>query len=136
MPHATAVHARFWMQPLMLCCLLAAPGVSAVEQLLLWAMYRLGLGKVTAKSPSSERFKGVMLASLLAALLSSLLKSRWALMDKSSVGWTMHRYGEGLLMALPRGALLVSHTDLDLNTARYLQTCENTRPGQDKVART
>jgi hypothetical protein len=42
----------------------------------------------------------------------------------STDSWATHRRGAALLAALPPGALLLSHTDLDLNAARYLRLCE------------
>jgi hypothetical protein len=39
----------------------------------------------------------------------------------------MHHYGEEILASLPQGALLMSHTDLNWNSIRYLQTCEGMR---------
>jgi hypothetical protein len=44
--------------------------------------------------------------------------------SSSTDSWATHRRGAALLAALPPGALLLSHTDLDLNAARYLRLCE------------
>ena len=57
-----------------------------------------------------------------------MIQERWSLMDRSEVGWTFHRYGEALISSLPSNALLLAHTDLDLNSVRYLRECEGMRP--------
>ena len=49
-------------------------------------------------------------------------------MNRSLSGWTVHRYGEALISSLPPNALLLAHTDLDLNSVRYLRECEGMRP--------
>lgn len=40
----------------------------------------------------------------------------------------MDSYGRAVLESVPKDSLLVSQTDLNWNTVRYLQTCEHLRP--------
>ncbi len=129
-PMAYAVHARFWMQPLMLAVILAAVGLAAIERFAVNLVF---------PSPSSRQIPTTYVHSLslismsmelvvTLALLSFVCKVRWEGADRSQTGWTIHRYGEQLLSKIPENSLLVAHTDIDLNVVRYLRECEGLRP--------
>lgn len=60
-------------------------------------------------------------------VLATVLHTRFALMDRSTSGWLMHRYAEATLQSLPPKSLLLSHTDLDWNPMRYLRECQGVR---------
>jgi len=64
------------------------------------------------------------------AVAGAQLQDAWHHGDqrRDGHGWTMHRYGEAMLASLPPNALLLTHTDLDWNTVRYLRSCEGLRP--------
>lgn len=40
----------------------------------------------------------------------------------------MRNYGATVLESMPRDAILLSHSDMQWNTVRYLQVCEGMRP--------
>lgn len=60
-------------------------------------------------------------------ILAIVLHLRFAIMDRSTSGWLMHRYAEATLQSLPPKSLLLSHTDLDWNPMRYLRECQGVR---------
>jgi hypothetical protein len=62
------------------------------------------------------------------ALLSVLLYGRLEEADRSSAGWTLHKYAAAVLDSVPTNGVLLSHTDLDWNPVRYLRQCQNMRP--------
>ena len=62
------------------------------------------------------------------ALLSALLYGRLEEADRSSAGWTLHKYAAAVLDSVPTNGVLLSHTDLDWNPVRYLRQCQNVRP--------
>ena len=43
-------------------------------------------------------------------------------------GILMRNYGAGILDSLPHDSILLSHSDMQWNAVRYLQTCEGLRP--------
>ncbi len=103
-PMPFGVHARFWMQPNL-------------------ALYTL-LGVSIHICNSYYHVPSIIDFSLLVVFLSLVLFNRFALMDKSSYGWVLHRYAENTLKSLPPNSLLLAHTDLDWNPMRYLRLCE------------
>ena len=121
-PMAYAVHARFWMQPLMLITILAAVGIATVEH----ALSSL-ITSTSVYTTSGLMFQCIDF-SVTICLFSLICSQRWHRLDRSDSGWIMHRYGQELLSSLPGNSLLLAHTDLDLNTARYLRECEGMRP--------
>jgi hypothetical protein len=48
--------------------------------------------------------------------------------DQSRKGRTFGAYGRAVLASVPAESLLLSHTDLNWNSVRYLQSCERLRP--------
>ena len=58
---------------------------------------------------------------VVAVIFTIILRARHSQMDKSKHGWVMHKYGLSIMESLPESSMLVSHTDLDWNTVRYLQ---------------
>eukprot|EP00638_Chattonella_subsalsa_P003242 CAMPEP_0117762330 /NCGR_PEP_ID=MMETSP0947-20121206/17866_1 /TAXON_ID=44440 /ORGANISM="Chattonella subsalsa, Strain CCMP2191" /LENGTH=786 /DNA_ID=CAMNT_0005583601 /DNA_START=72 /DNA_END=2429 /DNA_ORIENTATION=+ len=109
-PMPRAVQSRFWMQPNLLLAIFAS----------------IGAGTVFAKTPM-KKIKG--LGVLLWLGIGGLLV--WDRKDQMMAwkgAWHMHRYAEATLSIIPPNSLLVSHTDLDWNTIRYLRTCEGLRP--------
>lgn len=116
-PMPYGVHARFWMQPDIFVYALAGAGLS------------LGYTSVSkwTRLQSSSSVSYILPLSGLVLLIGVVLKFRFVVMDKSSLGWVMHKYGEHALQSLPAHALLLSHTDLDWNPIRYLRNCEGLR---------
>ncbi len=113
-PMPYIVHARFWIQPHILVCVLAGVGASQLS------MY---LQNIISSMSLQNAFECAMIVSLY----SYMLRERYSIMDRSKSGWIMHKYGEAILDSLPRNSLLLSHTDLDWNPTRYLRECEHYR---------
>jgi len=104
-PMAYAVHSRFWMQPNLLLCMYSGLG----------SMYVL---KFAPKVP-------VRALSLL--IVFGLLFLRYPHADRSDASFNSS-YGKAILDSLPGNSLLLSHTDLDWNTVRYMRLCEGIKP--------
>ena len=122
-PMAFAVHSRFWMQPNALLCILAGDGIA--EMLRKFCLF-------TRKSGSAKYLTGCRFMCGVFGICIAWwsCRSRWPLADqrRDGHGFTMHKYGEAILNVLPPNALLLSHTDLDWNSVRYLRQCEGRRP--------
>ncbi len=108
-PMPYVVHARFWMQPHIILCILAGTGAGV-----LWTF-------VLRLSKKSEFIQYTVVGILMAYLVSN----RFSDMDRSNSGWIMHSYAEELLHSLPSKSLLLSHTDLNWNPLRYVTECES-----------
>ena len=121
---AFEVHARFWMQPCLLLCIMAGVGTAGIIQPVLrlspsWARSQVP-GAVCAGVVACAVARGRTLAPLLAF--------------GGDDGLVMHRHAAAILDALPQNALLLSHTDLSWNTVRYLRECEGQRPDLSHVS--
>lgn len=115
-PMAFGVHARFWMQPNITGCVL------------LGVLLHCSISKVTTVFSVTPQLAAVLSWPMTVAFIAVIVRTGWMTVNRSdSLGWTMHRYGEGILRNIPNDSILLSHTDLDLNPVRYLQTCENRR---------
>lgn len=109
-PMPFGVHARFWMQPNLFLAVLMGAGSKAVISTI------MGVEK---------SFLGAMVEyACVLLVLSVIIGTRFALMDRSRTGSIMHKYGEAALTSLPSNSLLLSHTDLDWNPIRYLRECQ------------
>ena len=120
-PMPYIVHARFWIQPHILLCLLGGTGAA-----LLFDQFSRTL-------QISERTSALTQISIVVFVFAFMVQSRYSTMDRSKTGWIMHTYGEAILESLPQNSLLLAHTDLDWNPTRYLRECEGTR--QDYYAK-
>ena len=107
-PMANAVHSRFWLQPNMIAAIYSAVGVEFI------------------KARTTSKFKKPLQCALLLLLTAYPLYTRLSLMDRSDALFSS-TYGVTLLSSLPPNAILLSHTDLDWNTVRYLRECEHMR---------
>ena len=105
---AYEVHARFWMQPHLLVCVMAGAGAAAV----------------VARAP--KPLAAVALA-LCVCVVASRVAVLWPALDFSAVA-VLATHGAAALAAVPKGGLLLSHTDLHWNPTRYLRACEGARP--------
>ena len=105
---AYEVHARFWMQPHLLVCVMAGAGAAAVA----------------ARAP--KPLPAAALA-LCVCVVASRVAALWPALDFSAVA-VLATHGAAALAAVPEGGLLLSHTDLHWNPARYLRACEGARP--------
>ena len=105
---AYEVHARFWMQPHLLVCVMAGAGAAAMA----------------ARAP--KPLPAAVLA-LCVCVVASRVAALWPALDFSAVA-VLATHGAAALAAVPEGGLLLSHTDLHWNPARYLRACEGARP--------
>eukprot|EP00750_Incisomonas_marina_P013886 INCI17561.3.p1 GENE.INCI17561.3~~INCI17561.3.p1 ORF type:complete len:685 (+),score=92.39 INCI17561.3:1325-3379(+) len=86
----------------------------------------------TRGSASRRRLQQVLAAICLVAAAflgvrrSRMFRARHLSGDSPTV--SVGRYGRNLLELLPKDSLLLSHTDLNWNSVRYLQNCEGLRP--------
>ncbi|KAG5177818.1 hypothetical protein JKP88DRAFT_264888 [Tribonema minus] len=127
-PMPRGVHARFWLQPNLLLAALAGGGAGVAAGVAGGAWRRCGGGGGGAALLP----RGAGLAAA-AALSVAVAWRRWPAADRSDA-WAVHQRGAALLAALPRGALLLAHQDLDLNAARYLRACESARADVAQVS--
>jgi hypothetical protein len=121
-PMPFAVHSRFWMQPNLVICLFIGIGAAACLDIL---FHLLSIGN---KISIPTLFKTSIEFILIIIVLTLLMLYRYDYLNKSENGWIMNKYGATKLYSLPPHSLLLSHTDLDWNTVRYLSHCERYRP--------
>lgn len=123
-PMAFGVHARFWMQPNLLLC----PMLSLGACFLACSFQRIQ----PQKSPRQLTVWGVMAPLIVMVLIHCCVtRSGFSPSNQSEWGWTMHRYAQVVLDSLPPHSLLLSHTDLNWNTIRYLQVKHERRSSID-----
>jgi len=110
---AYEVHARFWLQPHGTLCVLAGVGSAHV------------VAKLDKGVFGGRRRAAPAALAVAAAFYAHRTQQRWGALDASDA-WAMHAHGSAVLN-VPPGALLLSHTDLHWNPARYVRTCEAQR---------
>ena len=108
----------FWMQPDIIVCLFIGLGEDTC-----YIFIPQKIHKDFKKLLWPIQLSFVILL-LLAIKQSDIIALKWI---RSDIFWTMHDYGMSILETLPPQSLLLSHTDLDWNTVRYLQLCEGIR---------
>ena len=69
-----------------------------------------------------------MLVLVIGLLFKVFVLNQFEKMDKSKTGRVMHQYAQLTVDSIPTNSILVSHTDLDWNTIRYLRNCDGVRP--------
>jgi hypothetical protein len=109
---AKAVSDRFAMQPNVLVAI--------------W----MGVG-FTSVSSFFQRKGNIFLIAwklLLLALLGIKIQSNFRILNHRHDGHLLSSYGKSILETLPKNSLVLSHTDINWNTLRYLQACEKQQP--------
>lgn len=111
-PLARAVSSRFAMQPNTIVAI--------------W----MGIGLVASTTWLRERIQSRVLViavrcCIVGSLVGSQLSTGVQVVGRDDV---IRSYGETLLQSLPAHALVLSYTDINWNTIRYLQLCEQQRP--------
>jgi hypothetical protein len=101
------VQQRFWIQPLILVAMFAGYGFSFVCRLV----------------PQLPRSATLSIAVALAAVQISI---NFADRDESQ-NYTVRDFGWSILQSLPKDAILLTKGDLQINSARYVQTVEGFR---------
>lgn len=112
-PMPYGVHARFWLQPNIVICIFIGYGISFLQE---------KLTKVT-RITESKLFE----LSLTGIIFALIVTCRFPVLNKSIDGNVIQLFGQNILDSLPKNAILLSHTDLDWNSVRYLRECENKR---------
>ena len=143
-PMGYEVHARFWIQPNMIVAIFVSISVDRF------------ISAVLPVSPPSSSSSSMLLQYLPKERAASYLGRVFLLLvfvggmihnrrdpssplfsydeesSSSSVGgWIFHDYATALLDVIPSDSILLSHNDLNWNTVRYLQTCEEKRSSHD-----
>lgn len=118
------VHQRFWMQPMIVCCIWIGIGVNSIV-LIIKTLF-------TARLPQTVK---VAINALLTALLllfavyvSREQYQKNVVMSDQSDGWYFHNYAKALLTPLPLNSILLINYDQQWTSIRYLQVCEGYRP--------
>lgn len=117
---AYEVHARFWQQPHIFVCIAAGFGAMISAAILEQAAFYTLSHRDVLQCRS-------FLFAFVCAMVGMRTKAHHAQLNFSHGGWALHTHGASILAAIPDGGLLVSHSDLHWNTARYLRLCEQTR---------
>lgn len=107
------VVARFWQQPLVWMCAWAGLGFAACA-----AALERSIG---------ARWRVALVTSAAAAFVLLQLGLHYDDQDQHE-NTVVVDYGRSILESMPSDALLVSLGDLDTNSMRYLQLCEQVRP--------
>lgn len=138
-PMPFLVHARFWMQPHILLCVLAGTGsqvlVVKAESFIFSSFFSSSSLSPSLPTPTRDdnftttftRASTSMQVLVVTAVFTLFLNRYFATMNRSHTGWVMQKYGQHQLDSLPAFSLLASHTDLDWNPTRYLMECEGKR---------
>jgi hypothetical protein len=116
-PMGYEVQSRFWMQPNLIVC------------------FFIGLGshKFTSRHFGNDHrvemfmSRALLIGFLLITSSNSYSSDHFDAMKAPSGGWIMHDYAKSIMNSLPADSMLLSFSDLNWNTVRYLQTCEGTR---------
>ncbi|KAJ0407711.1 hypothetical protein P43SY_009048 [Pythium insidiosum] len=115
-PLPREVTRRFFLQPHLLLAVWSGVGVAALELL-------AGRGRVAGEVSVVGRS-----LSLTVAVAVLARRNLWAALDPALESPDLIRaFGEHLLDGLPANALLLSYTDIQWNSVRYLQVCESQR---------
>ena len=110
-PMPRAVHSRFWMQPNIIVCIFMGQGLHVTFNKLFKSVGR----------------KKILSYALLCMVLIICMMKQQKMHGRQHSGMIMQRYSEALLSSIPENSLLLAHTDLNWNTVRYLQSCENSQ---------
>jgi hypothetical protein len=131
-PMPYGVHARFWMQPNIVVFIFVGLGFSCLLRFmfqLLSPEEKTSKKQKTVADISTSVFDLILQCSVVSIVFVLLMQSRFDSMDRSQDGWMMHEYGNFILQSTSAhsNSLLLSHTDLNWNTVRYLQVCEGVK---------
>lgn len=117
-PLARAVSSRFAMQPNTVIAIWLGVGLVAIAK---W---------LAAHVQSPRLVQGIRYGVVSALLVRQLAASAHIFQHQAHSPHVdvIRSYGETILQSLPPNALLLSYTDINWNTIRYLQLCEHQRP--------
>ena len=121
-PMPFEVHRRFWMQPSIIVAICTGIGMQHLVS--------------TAASFWKKPLAAFLISGFLAGAAFAGLPSRFSFMSDFSrdASDLFQKYGAALLQDVEDGALLISATDINWNSMRYLQACEGVRPDIQHVS--
>ncbi|KAE9048430.1 hypothetical protein PR001_g241 [Phytophthora rubi] len=115
-PMPRAVSSRFNMQP----------------NTILAVWLGLGLAEAAPRIASAVtldmKWAKVIRFSFCLTLVATQYQRNQPVGDVYSAGDMIRKHGEDIFHVIPRSAVLLSYTDINWNSLRYLQACENVRP--------
>jgi len=109
---AAAISSRFHLQP----------------NLLLSIIFGVGLDSIHRKVLCSKVIKQIAIVAII------IHNSRRKLFWHENKGMVLTDYANGVLSTIPQHSLLLSHTDLDWNSIRYLRVCEEMASGIEHIS--
>ncbi len=126
-PLFRAISMRFWQQPLILVFIWIGLGFSAAISLFerQSASAVVEASGVEGSAPSAGLPDWVRPAVAIVAVLCQVAINFRS--QDYSTDWEIHSYGKAIIGHLPENSLLLSKGDLQTNSIRYLQHCENFR---------
>lgn len=121
------VHRRFWMQPNLILCTWVGIGISIILNFIKMKM------SSKIDDASNNKVQVIMFCFYLAAMF--LKGNKWYeqhelmfnVYGQGPLGNYFELHGQAILNTIPKNSLLLSFTDLNWNSIRYLQACENKR---------
>ncbi|OQR88974.1 hypothetical protein THRCLA_09991 [Thraustotheca clavata] len=114
LPLPRAIHSRFWMQPNLVIALFLGIGLSRMHS------------SLNHKVPAFIAKIGAIVSAVW--LVYTQLTMHYNISNHSKKGNVISAYGNALLDTLPPNSILLSYTDINWNSVRYLQECEHKRP--------
>ncbi|KAF0698386.1 Aste57867_10988 [Aphanomyces stellatus] len=117
-PLTRSIESRFWMQPNIVIALFLGIGFARVHA---------NIKKNTPSwFPSWSARSAIITFTMV--LVGSQIWTHYPASNHSKSGVVISSYGQALLDTLPQNAVLLSYTDINWNSVRYLQVCEKKRP--------
>ncbi|KDO22096.1 hypothetical protein SPRG_12083 [Saprolegnia parasitica CBS 223.65] len=114
LPLPRAIHSRFWMQPNLVIAIFLGLGLARMH------------ASLNAKVFAFLARAGAVVSAL--GLIYMQLSAQYPTANHAKKGNVIAAYGNALLDTLPPNAILLSYTDINWNSVRYLQECEQKRP--------
>lgn len=125
------VHRRFWMQPNIILCVWIGIGFAHTMNVAQYSIVRCVSRSVKARNAVTTQYFMFGLYMLLSVETAHRWSEQYFLMHdmygQGALGNYFEKHGISTLESVPQNALLVSFTDLNWNSIRYLQACEKRR---------
>ncbi|KAL4141136.1 hypothetical protein PRNP1_014258 [Phytophthora ramorum] len=114
-PMPRAVSSRFNMQPNTILAIWLGIGLAAITS------------KIASSVAADDNLTKIVRCSICMVLVASEYQRNQPIGDDMN-GDMIRRHGEAIFQVVPRDAVVLSYTDINWNSLRYLQACENVRP--------
>ena len=125
------VHRRFWMQPNIILCVWSGIGITYMINIAKKGILCCFVRFAKPKNAVSVQYFVFGLYMLLSIETAYRWSEQYILMHdmygQGVLGNYFEKHGIATLESVPQNALLVSFTDLNWNSIRYLQACEKRR---------